>query len=124
MTSALLARRFVSDHLRNPVNLFVLVAVPVAFVLVAAGPLAEAGETLGTGGVSIDSITAGWAAGFIAGVGMYFQVSAARFSDRRLVIAGLPRATLVTGRLVSGGMLAGLASGSALAALAIRTGLD
>lgn len=47
MTSALLARRFVSDHLRNPVNLFVLVAVPVAFVLVAAGPLAEAGETLG-----------------------------------------------------------------------------
>ncbi|GGC12978.1 hypothetical protein [Cellulomonas carbonis] len=124
MTSALLARRFVSDHLRNPINLLVLVAVPVAFVLVAAGPLAEAGETLGTGGVSIDSITAGWAAGFIAGVGMYFQVSAARFSDRRLVIAGLPRATLVTGRLVSGGVLAGLASGSALAALAIRTGLD
>jgi|GEM_PF-5168427 len=123
-TAALLAHRFVVDHLRNPVNLLVLVAVPVAFVLVAAGPLAAAGEALGTGGVSIDGITAGWAAGFIAAVGMYFQVASARLSDRRLVLAGLPRSVLVAGRLTSGAVLAALATGSALAALAARTGLD
>lgn len=124
MTSALLARRFVADHLRNRMNLFVLVAVPVVFVLVAAGPLAAAGQALGTGGVAIDAISPGWAAGFIAAIGMYFQVAAARSSDRRLVIAGLRPSALVAGRLSSGAVLTALATGAALAAMAARAGLD
>jgi hypothetical protein len=124
MTSALLVRRFVADYVRNPVNPFLLVAVPVAFVLVAAGPLAAVGEKLGTGGVPIESVTPGWAAGFIAAIGMYFQVSSAHLSDRRIIIAGLPRSTLVMARMAAGAALAALATGSALAAMALGGHVD
>ncbi len=53
---------------------------------------------------------------------MYFQISAARGTDRRLVIYGLPAARLVTARLAAGLALAVLASAAALAAVAARYG--
>jgi len=92
MTSVLFVRRFLADYARNPVNLLVLVLVPLVFVVVAAGSLADAAALLGGAGgaPAVETTTAGWAAGFIAGVAMHFQVSAARDADRRLVIAGLP----------------------------------
>ena len=39
--TALFARRFLADYARNPVNLLFIVLVPVVFVVVAAGSLAE-----------------------------------------------------------------------------------
>ena len=68
-------------------------------------------------------MTAGWAAG-LAAVAMYFQVSSARDTDRRLVLAGLPRSQLVAARLVTGASLAVLGSAAALTALLLRTGID
>src|SRR6266511_2562681 len=73
-TTILFVRRFLADYARNPVNLLVLV----------------------------QAVTAGWAAGFVAAIAMYFQVAAARDTDRRLVIAGLPTTRLVGARLASG----------------------
>ncbi|MFI6659862.1 hypothetical protein ACIBL8_30510 [Streptomyces sp. NPDC050523] len=46
--------------------------------------------------------TAGWAAGFIAAIGMYVQTREARAADRRLVQAGLAPARLVAARMTTG----------------------
>jgi hypothetical protein len=118
-------RRFLADYARNPVNLLLLVVIPVVFVVVAAGSLVDAAKLFGSGNAAaVATATAGWAAGFIAGIAMYFQTSAARDADRGLVIAGLPARRLVAARLLTGLGLAVLASAAALAALWLRAGLD
>lgn len=126
MTTVMFVRRFLADYARNPVNLLVLVLVPLVFVLVAAGALADTARLLGGagGGPAMETTTAGWAAGFLAGVAMYFQVSAARDAERRLVIAGLPNTRLVAARLLTGLALAVLVTAVALVALTLRTGID
>ncbi|HEX9358919.1 MAG TPA: ABC transporter permease, partial [Streptosporangiaceae bacterium] len=126
-TGPLLMRRFVADYARNPVNLLVLVLVPVVFVGVAAGSLAEIAKLLGgSAGDSgaVQTVTAGWAAGFIASIAMYFQVRAARAADRRLVLAGLPPGRLASARAVTGLALALLAAAAAVATLAVRSGIS
>ncbi|MFF4567336.1 ABC transporter permease [Streptomyces sp. NPDC001435] len=124
MTALPFTRRFLAEAARTPVNLLVLVLVPVVFVVVAARPLADAAELLGgTGGPAVQSATAGWAAGFIAAIAMYFQVRAARAADRRLVLAGLTTHRLVAARMATGLVLALLATAAALLALQLRTGL-
>jgi hypothetical protein len=102
-TTGPFVRRFLADYVRNPVNVLLLVVVPAVFVLAAAGALAEAADLLGgPGGPSVQVVSAGWAAGVLAAVGMYFQIRGARAADRRIVLAGLPTARLVTARLVTG----------------------
>src|SRR6266702_1003853 len=125
-TTILFVRRFLADYARNPVNLLVLVLVPLVFVIVAAGSLADAAKLLGgaSGAIQVQTVTAGWAAGFVAAIAMYFQVAAARDTDRRLVIAGLPTTRLVDARLASGLAVALLAGAAALVALQLRTGID
>ena len=67
-----LTRSFITDYVRNPVNLIMLVLVPLVFVLVAAGSIADAMELLrGRSGVATQTATAGWAAGFLSGLAMY-----------------------------------------------------
>ncbi|MEU2233529.1 ABC transporter permease [Streptomyces vietnamensis] len=123
-TTGLLTRRFLTDAARTPMNLLVLVLVPVVFVVVASRPLADAAQLLGgIGGPPVETATAGWAAGFIAAVAMYFQLRGARAADRRMVLAGLAPARLVAARTATGLTLALVASAAALAALAARTGL-
>lgn len=125
MTTALFVRRLLADYARNPVNLLVLVIVPVVFVVVAAGAMADAAALLGGagGGPAVETATAGWAAGFLAALAMYFQLSSARAPDRRLVISGLRARQLVSSRLLAGLTLAVLVSAVALLALAARTGI-
>lgn len=124
MTALPFARRFLVEATRTPVNLLVLVVVPAVFVVIAAAPLADAAELLGgPGGPAVETATAGWAAGFIAAIAMYFQIRGARAPDRRLVLAGLPPARLLAARALTGLTLALVASATALAALAARTGL-
>lgn len=121
----LLTRSFIADYVRNPVNLIVLVLVPLVFVLVAARSLADAMEVLGGDlGPALETTTAGWAAGFLSSLAMYFQIRSARAADRRLLIAGLPSARLLAGRAGTGLLLAGLVSAVALVALVLRTGID
>jgi predicted MFS family arabinose efflux permease len=50
----------------------------------------------------VDTATAGWAAGFLAGIAMYFQTRSARTVDRRVVVAGLSARRLVAARIVTG----------------------
>jgi hypothetical protein len=125
MTTLLLTRRYLNDYARNPVNLLLLAIVPTVFVVVVAGSLADAAKLLdGTGGSAVETATAGWAAAFLVGIAMYFQTSASRETDRRLVIAGLPAGRLVASRLITGLAIAALVSTAAIVALAVRTGID
>ena len=126
MTTTLLVHRFLSDYVRNRANLLFLALAPIVFVMVAAGTLADASRLLGGAGngSSIETVTAGWTAGFLTAIAMYFQVSAARNTDRRLVLSGLSGIRLVTARMAAGALLAAVASAAALVALAARTGID
>ncbi len=126
LTGILLVRRFLADYARNPVNLLILVLVPVAFVAGAAGSMAQLARLLsGTTapGSAMQTVTAGWAAAFIAAIAAYFQVRSARSADRRLVLAGLPAGRLAAARAVTGLVLAVLASAAAVVTLAARTGI-
>jgi hypothetical protein len=95
------------------------------FVLVAAGSIADAMQLLrGRPDMATQTATAGWAAGFLSGLAMYFQIRSARAADKRLLVAGLPPARLLAARAGSGLLMAGLVSTVALLALAARTGID
>ena len=67
--TALLVRRFLADYRRNPVNLLVVVLVPVVFVVVAAGPMADAAKLLGGMGVAVQTATALLALAARSGIG-------------------------------------------------------
>ena len=64
--------------------------------------------------------SAGWAAAFLAGLAMYFQVAANRAADRRLVLAGLPARRLTLARLTTGLGIAVTVTAVAVLALAAR----
>lgn len=125
MTTMVFVRRFLTDYVRNPVNLLLLAVVPLVFVVVVAGAMADAAKLLGgPGGPAVETATAGWAAGFLAAIGMYFQTASTRDVDRRGVIAGLGPARMVAARLGTGLTLALLAAAIAVTALALRNGID
>ncbi|NMM24453.1 MAG: hypothetical protein HHJ11_13360 [Phycicoccus sp.] len=52
-------RRFLTDYARNPVNVLLLVVVPVVFIVVVAGSLADFAELLGGTGSAVQTVTAG-----------------------------------------------------------------
>jgi len=123
MTTLVFVRRFLTDYARNPVNLLLLAVVPVVFVVVVAGSLADFAKLLGGTDSAVQTVTAAWAAAFLAGIAMYFQTATTLDTDRRVVITGFPAHHLVLARLLTGLTLAALASATALAALAVRTGI-
>ena len=87
MNTIVFVRRFLADYARNPVNLLMLVVVPAVFVVAAAGYLVDAARLLSDAPAEASSVataTAGWAAAFLAGIAMYFQVSAARRCRQKL----------------------------------------
>ena len=125
MTTLVFTRRYLLDYARNPVNLVLLAVVPIVFVVIVAGSMADFAKLLGApGGPAVETAAAGWAAAFLAGIAMYFQTAETRHTDRCVVIAGLPATRLVLARLLTGLALAGLASAAAITALAVRTGVD
>jgi len=102
MTALLFERRFLADYARNPVNLLLLALVPVVFVGVVAGSLADFANLLGgPSGSVVETATAGWAAAFLAGIAMYFLTATTRDIDRRLIFPGLPTSRLVLARLLT-----------------------
>lgn len=108
---------------RRPLNVVLLVAVPVVFVILSAGALADFADILGGAADvgDVEAATAGWAAAVLAGVAGFFHVSQSRDADRRLAAAGAGAGPVVVSRLASTLTLAALASAGALVALAVRT---
>ncbi len=118
-----LTGRWMVEYWRRPLNVVLLVAVPVVFVTLSAGALGDFADILG--GASnvgdVEAATATWAAAVLAGVAGFFHVSHSREPDRRLARAGAGAGAVVASRLVSTLALATVASAAALAALAVRT---
>jgi hypothetical protein len=115
---AAVSGRFVSEHLRAPLTLLLLVLIPVFFVLIFASVLGEFAKALGgtLATQSATAISAGWAAAFLSGTLAFFQVSSSRSADRRLALAGLG-----AGRVAIARVAAALAIGVAVSAVAFVT---
>ena len=120
----LVARRALADYARRPLNLVLLVVVPVVLVFVWGSTLADFSALLGAAApLQLEAATAGWAAAALAGLGGLFQVTGARATDGRLAAAGDHPGSIVIGRVGACLALAGLASIGGLVALAARTGI-
>ncbi|HEX6455978.1 MAG TPA: hypothetical protein VF009_05610 [Solirubrobacterales bacterium] len=109
---------FVREHLRAPLTLALLVAIPAFFVLIFASVLGDFAEALGgtLQRQSATAISAGWAAAFLSGTLAFFQVSSSRGADRRLAAAGLGPMRVAVSRI-----LAALAIGATVSAVAFLT---
>ena len=123
--TALVGKRAVADYARRPLNLALLVVVPVVIVFVWGPSLADLSKLFGGSGdrAQIEAATAGWAAAALAGPAGFFQVTGARATDRRLAAAAGRPFPVVAGRLGASLGLAMVAATGGLIALAARTGI-
>ncbi len=121
----LVGKRAVADYSRRPLNLVLLVVVPVVLVFVWGPSLTEFSKLFGGSGdrAEIEAATAGWAAAALAGLAGFFQVTGSRATDRRLAAASGRYGSVVAGRLGASFGLAMLAATGGLVALAARTGI-
>ncbi len=122
----LIARKALADYARRPLNLVLLVAVPVVMVVALQGQLASFSKLLSTvtKPTHLEVATAGWAAAVVAGLAGFFQVVGSRDTDRRLAtVSGRGSGPVVAGRLLASAALAAAAAAAALAALAARGGI-
>lgn len=121
----LLTWRYLVEYARRPLNLVLLALVPVIFVTLSAGAIADFADILGgfTDMGRVEAATAGWAASLLAGISGFFHVTGSRDADRRLAAAGAGTLRVVVARLASALALAVLAAAGALVALALRTGI-
>lgn len=121
----LLSRRYLAEYARRPLNLVLLAVVPIVFVTLSAGAIADFADALGglTDLGTVEAASAGWAASLLAGISGFFHVTGSRDADRRLAAAGAGTLRVVAARLVSALALAAVASVGALLALALRTGI-
>lgn len=116
---------FVREHLRVPLTVVLLLAIPAFFVLIFAGVLADFSAALGG---TIDerasaAISAGWAAAFMAGTLAFFQVSSSRGADRRLALLGMGAGRVALARIAAALVLAVVVSAVAYATLWLRSGV-
>ncbi len=117
--------RWLVEYARRPLNVVLLIVVPIVFVTLSAGTLADFADILG-GLVDVGDVeaaTAGWAAAVLAGIAGFFHVAMSRDADRRLAGAGAGVRAVVVSRMLSTLALAGFAAMGALLALRVRTDL-
>ena len=116
---------FTREHLRAPLTLVLLIAIPVFFVFIFASVLGEFSKALGgtLAGQATTAISAGWAAAFLCGVLAFFQVSSSRGADRRLAIAGLGPGRVAVSRITAGLAIGIVVSAVAFITLWLRSGI-
>lgn len=116
---------FAREQLRTPFTLALLIAIPVLFVISAAGVLSDFASVLG-GSLAADAavaLSAGWAAAFVSGTLGFFQAASSRGADRRLALAGSGPWRIAVSRISASVLLALVAAASAFAALELRSGV-
>lgn len=117
---------FLREQIRAPLNLVLLVAIPVFFVLIFASVLGEFAEALGgdLAEQAATSISAGWAAAFLCGALAFFQVVSSREADRRLALAGLGAWRVASSRIAAALVLGAAVSLVAYLTLWLRSGVE
>lgn len=116
---------FVREHLRAPLTLALLVAIPAFFVFIFASVAGQFAKALGgtLAGQSATAISAGWAAAFLGGTLAFFQVSSSRDADRRLAAAGLGPWRVAASRIAAAIAIGITVSAVAFTALLVRSGV-
>src|SRR6266496_5742707 len=116
---------FIREHLRAPLTLVLLIAIPAFFVLIFASVLGDFAKALGgtLATQSATAISAGWAAAFLSGTLAFFQVSSSRGADRRLAAAGLGAGRVALARIVAALLLGATVSAVAFTTLWLRSGI-
>lgn len=117
---------FIREHLRAPLTLVLLVAIPAFFVLIFASVLGEFADALGgtLAQRAAAAISAGWAAAFLSGTLAFFQVNSSRGADRRLALAGLGPAGVAVSRITAALVLGVTVSAVAFMTLWLRSGIE
>ena len=117
---------FVREHLRAPLTLVLLLAIPVFFVLIFASVLGDFADALGgtLAEQAATSISAGWAAAFLSGTLAFFEVNSSRGADRRLAVAGLGAGRVAVARIAAAFALAVTVSAIAFLTLLLRSGIE
>lgn len=125
-TFAAISAHFVREHLRTPLTVTLLAAIPVFFVLIFAGVLGEFADALGgtLDGAAATAISAGWAAAFLCGTLAFFQVTSSRSADRRLALAGLGAGRVALARIAAAIALGVAVSAIAYVTLLLRSGIE
>lgn len=117
---------FLREQIRAPMNLVLLVVVPVFFVLIFASVLSQFSRALGgdLAQEAATSISAGWAAAFLCGALAFFQLASSREADRRLALAGLGPWRVAASRIAAALVLAVVVSLVAYSTLWLRSGIE
>jgi hypothetical protein len=117
---------FLREQIRAPLNLVLLVAIPVFFVLIFANVLGEFATALGgdLAEQAATSISAGWSAAFLCGALAFFQLNSSRDADRRLAGAGLGAWRVATSRIAAALALGVIVSVVAYLTLWLRSGIE
>ena len=117
---------FLREQIRAPLNLVLLVLIPLFFILIFAEVLGEFAAALGgdLAEQAATSISAGWAAAFLCGTLAFFQLNSSREADRRLASAGLGAVRVATGRLAAALVLGVIVSVVAYLTLWLRSGIE
>lgn len=116
---------FIREHLRAPLTLVLLIAIPAFFVLIFASVLGDFAQALGgtLATQSATAISAGWAAAFLSGTLAFFQVSSSRGADRRLAAAGLGPWRVAVARIAAALVIGTAVSAVAFVTLWLRSGI-
>ena len=118
----MIAAAFAREHLRAPITLALLIAIPAVFVWAAASVLGDFARALGgdLAGDGASALGAGWSAAFIAGTLGFFQAASSHGADRRLALAGLGAGRVARSRISAAIALAVVASTAGYIALLLR----
>lgn len=114
------------SYVRQPINIVLLVVVPVVFIIAmrsAIGTFSNVlggnlGERAGTGLAGL------WAASLLAGVAVFFVLRTTLSTDARLVVAGLSRRSLVAARSITAVAIALVTSSVSLGVLLATQNVD
>ncbi len=117
---------FLREQVRAPLNVVLLIAIPVFFVLIFASVLGEFAAALGgdLAEQAATSISAGWAAAFLCGTLAFFALASSRGADRRLALAGLGAWRVVLSRITASLLLGVIVSLVAYLTLLLRSGVE
>ncbi len=118
-----LTRRYILEYVRRPVNIVLLIFVPLIFVILSAGAIIDFAKAVGFVGAAgkLSAPTAGWAASFLAGIAGFYQILNSRDADKRLALSGMGVHRIVISRIFSGLLLSLLAALASISALAIKS---
>ena len=113
---------FTREHLRAPLTISLLVALPAVFVVASAAGLGSVARALGgdVAGHAATALGAGWSAAFLAGALGFFQTVSSRDADYRLARAGLGAIRTAASRLLSAFLLSLVVTIAALVALRLK----